>query len=262
VFNCGEKNKYEDLWSHHNYIVYVMKGRKIWHTANGSYDLKQGDCVFVRKGACIIEQFFDMEFCLFLFFVTDEFICEVLKGRTGSLNRAVDKYQPVINIESDKAIEIFFMSMMNLFNCSQEPDQPLLELKFRELILILMNNPSNSVLLSYFCSLLKQPQSIALQNVMEDNFCFNLKMEEFAKLCSRSLSAFKRDFMQLYKTSPGKWLMEKRLNYARHLLTVRGKSVSEAAFESGFQSGSHFSRAFRQRFGHSPSVVKQETLLS
>jgi AraC-like DNA-binding protein len=73
---------------------------------------------------------------------------------------------------------------------------------------------------------------------MDDNFCFNLKMEEFAKITARSLSAFKRDFMRVYGTTPGKWLMEKRLNNAFHLLTNMGKTVSEVCFESGFESTS------------------------
>jgi AraC-like DNA-binding protein len=81
-------------------------------------------------------------------------------------------------------------------------------------------------------------------------------MDEFAKITSRSLSAFKRDFERVYKTTPGKWLMEKRLNHAMHLLTNIGKTVSEAAFESGFESPSHFSRSFRQRFGYSPVSVR------
>jgi AraC-like DNA-binding protein len=50
--------------------------------------------------------------------------------------------------------------------------------------------------------------------------------------------------------------MEKRLNNAFHLLTNMGKTVSEAAFESGFESTSHFSRSFRQRFGNSPTTIR------
>ena len=92
---------------------------------------------------------------------------------------------------------------------------------------------------------------------MEDNFCFNLKLEEFARLSTRSLSAFKRDFLRIYSSSAGKWLMERRLNHARHLLTNLGKTVAEAAFESGFENSSHFSRAFRQRFGISPVSIRK-----
>ena len=93
--------------------------------------------------------------------------------------------------------------------------------------------------------------------VMDDNYCFNLALDAFAKLSNRSLSAFKRDFEKIYGMPPGKWLMGKRLNHALHLLTNMGKTVSEAAFESGFESPAHFSRSFRQRFGASPVDVKK-----
>src|ERR1700754_2032150 len=73
LYNCPLKSKFQDVWSHHNYIVYVVEGRKVWHTAQGSYELQPGDCVFVRKGASILEQFFDGAFCLVMFFLPDEF---------------------------------------------------------------------------------------------------------------------------------------------------------------------------------------------
>ena len=137
----------------------------------------------------------------------------------------------------------------------------LINLKFRELILTVADNPANEEILSYFCSLLNTPRSVSLQQVMEDNFCFNLKLEEFARLSSRSLSAFKRDFIKIYKTSPGKWLLEKRLNHAFHLITNRDKSISDTAFETGFESAAHFSRAFRERFGRSPASLRHATAL-
>jgi AraC-like DNA-binding protein len=104
----------------------------------------------------------------------------------------------------------------------------LLELKFKELILTIADNPGNRELLSYFCSLLSQPQTALLQRVMEDNFCYNLKLENYAKLSNRSLSAFKRDFEKLFGATPGKWLLEKRLQYSLQLLMNRGRRVSEA----------------------------------
>jgi len=159
-------------------------------------------------------------------------------------------------------VHAFFQSMLPYFNDERQHDQSLLELKFRELILIVADNPANNELLSYFCSLLKEPQHVSLQRVMEENFSFNLKMEEFAKLSSKSLSAFKRDFIKIFDTSPGKWLLEKRLNHSFHLLSNLGKTVSEASFESGFESPSHFSRAFRQRFGTSPTSLKQQAVLN
>lgn len=236
-----------------------MEGRKIWHTAQGSYDLRKDSCVLVRKGASIVEQFFDSRFCLIVFFLTDEFICDVLKSKKAPIRKYGEKFQPVIPIDNSPAVQAFFHSMMPHFAASHGTDPSLLELKFRELILTIADNPRNEILLTYFCSLLHEPQSVSLQRVMEDNYCFNLKLEEFARLANRSLSAFKRDFQKTFHATPGKWLMEKRLAHAMHLLTNLKKTVSEASFESGFENPSHFSRAFRRHFGESPARIKQRS---
>jgi AraC-like DNA-binding protein len=260
IYNCRLNNKFEEIWSHHNYIIYVVEGRKIWHTLHGSYDLQPGSCVFVRKGAAIVEQFFDTEFCFALFFVPDEFICEVLKGKSRPIQKSVKPYQAIIPIDNNPANQIYFQSMMAYFNNSLDPDQSLLELKFKELILTIADNPANGELRSFFASLLLSPQSVSLSRVMEDNFYFNLELKEFAKLSARSLSAFKRDFKKQFRTTPGKWLLERRLQYAFHLLANVGRTVSEAAFESGFEDPSHFSRSFKKLYGLSPMAMKPQMI--
>lgn len=257
VFTCPLTNKLQDIWSEYNYVMYVLEGRKIWHTPNGSYDLKQGDSVFVRKGACIVEQFIESDSCFMIFFFPDEFICDSLERRTVVPLKPSARIAPVMPVINSSAAEAFFLSMMPYFRESYQPDPTLLELKFRELILLIAENPANEELLSWLCSLKHEPMAV-LQRVMEDNFCFNLKLEDYAKLCARSLSAFKRDFLDIYQTTPGKWLLERRLTHARHLLANKAMPVADAAFESGFESPSHFSRAFKQKFGHTPANAVME----
>ncbi len=257
-YNCPLENKFQDIWSQLNYIAYVVEGRKVWHTAHGSYDLQEGSCIFVRKGATIVEQFFDSVFCIVLFFVSDEFICEVLKSKTVPLRRSDKKFQTMMPVHRNEMLDGFFYSMMPHFGSANAPDRAILELKFRELILNIADDPVNTELHAFFATLLNNPQTVSLQKIMEDNYCFNLKLEEYAVLTNRSLSAFKRDFQKQFNTTPGKWLMEKRLNHAMHLLTNADTSVNEAAFESGFENPSHFSRSFRQHFGISPGMVRQK----
>ena len=256
LYNCPIEKKFEDAWSQHNYIVYVIEGRKIWHTPHASFDLRSGSCVFVRKGACIVEQFFDTAFCLVMFFLPDYFIREVLHIKQTPIYAQDRHFDPIMTIETDASVHAFFHSMMPHFDAGREPDQSLIELKFRELILTLAGNPRNTALIAYFSALLQEPQAVSLQRVMEENFCYNLKLEQFAQLTNRSLSAFKRDFEKLFGTTPGKWLTEKRLQYAMHMLHTMDKTVSEAAFESGFENPSHFSRIFKERFGIAPAAVK------
>lgn len=259
IYDCPLENKFQDLWSKYNYIVHVVSGRKIWHTGQGEFDLKEGSCVLIRKGAYVVEQFFDTNFCLIVFFVPDKFIFDVLSKKSIPLYKSQLEYNPVINISSNAPLQSCFNSMLTYFNEKQQPDSAILELKFAELILTLADNPHNEELIAYFNSILKEPQVISLQQIMEENFSYNLKLEEYAELCARSLSSFKRDFQAVYKTTPAKWLLEKRLLHARHLISNLNKTVAEAAFESGFENASHFSRNFSQRFGFSPSVLKQKS---
>lgn len=263
VFNCPlearlMKSKFADLWTQYNYLFYVIDGRKIWHTAEKSYDIGKETCVFVRKGAWIFENFIHDGFCVVLFFIPDEFICNTLKTKSKLLPEKMTKFEPVIILERNDTLTAFFHSISSYFNETHEPDRSLLELKFKELILTIADNPQNAELLSYFCSLLHEPQHVVLQRVMDENYCFNLKLEQYAQLCNRSLSTFKRDFQKIYNQAPGQWLLEQRLQHSMRLLRDNHKTISEVTFESGFENISHFSRSFKKRFGTTPSGFRLE----
>ena len=261
AFNCPMetrlmKTRFADLWTEYNYLFYVIDGHKTWHTAKGHYHIQKDSCVFVRKGGFILEQFIDTGFCVMLFFIPDDFICDTLHSKSKPLVEYEQQFEPVMLLDSSETLKGFFLSMSSYFAETQEPDPSLLELKFKELVLNIADNTVNEGLLSYFCSLLREPQTLLLRRVMDDNFCYNLKLEVYAELSNRSLSTFKRDFEKLFHCTPGKWLLEKRLHHGQHLMSNQHKTVSEAAFESGFESPSHFSRAFKNRFGKGPTAMK------
>jgi transcriptional regulator GlxA family with amidase domain len=91
---------------------------------------------------------------------------------------------------------------------------------------------------------------------MEANFRYNLELKDFARLCHRSLSSFKRAFQTHYGIPPGKWLLKRRLEHAATLLRTTGMSVTQIVFECGFEDPSHFCHAFKEKFGRPPSVYR------
>ena len=91
---------------------------------------------------------------------------------------------------------------------------------------------------------------------MELNFFSNLTLNEFARMCARSLSTFKREFTQAYNSPPGKWLMEKRLEYSHYLLETTDQSVEDICLESGFENQTHFTRVFKKKYGLSPGKLR------
>ncbi len=91
-----------------------------------------------------------------------------------------------------------------------------------------------------------------LENTMLNNFQYNLRLEEFARLSCRSLSTFKRDFYEVFNTTPSRWLKKKRLEYARMLLQKGDLNINQVCFECGFKNSSHFIQSFKERYKMTP----------
>lgn len=246
-------------YAEHNYLWYILTGKKILHAGNRSWLLQGGSAVFVKKGACIYEQIFDEVFCVITFFVPDSYIRSFVQQNATLINNNADEgmANQVMPVRVDPVMEAFYNSVIPYFETGTQPNEDLLELKFRELLLNLVSNKSNEELIRYFQSL-GNSSSANLQQIMEDNCLYNLQLEDFARLCCRSLSSFKRDFQAAYDMTPHRWLMQKRLTHARQLLRNSDKAVSDIAFECGFENNSHFSRLFKERYNISPLQYRKQ----
>ena len=104
---------------------------------------------------------------------------------------------------------------------------------------------------------LAQPVGQRLHQVVEAHWQNNLGLGELAFLCGMSLSTFKRAFRAHYGMAPGKWLQERRLKHAGHLLVAERRRASEVFELVGYANHSVFSQSFKKHFGVSPREYQQ-----
>lgn len=259
-YKCVADESLVKVWSKHNYFLYVLRGKKMWQSTTAKYCVQAGEAIFVKKGANVIHQFFEEGFCSLMIFVPDQFITDVIKHSCISPPPvATEKSDTIIRLNLDNVLSAYFASVLSYFSKTEKPPGNLLEIKFKELILDLMSSPANVELCGYFKSLCENSKT-SLREVMESNFIYNMKLEEFAYLSGRSLTSFKKDFQETFHCTPGKWLLKRRLEHAKYLLQVTDKNVNELAFESGFENASHFIRVFRQAYSNSPLQYKKTFL--
>jgi AraC family transcriptional regulator, exoenzyme S synthesis regulatory protein ExsA len=251
----------QDVWSQCNYLLYAVTGNKGFHTPERSWTLWEGTAIFVKKGACIIERFSEDTLCLMAFFVPDSYLRSFLGSNPTLLRKdlPVGPTDIVIPVEVDTVMKGYYQSVLPYFTSGVRPPEDLLELKFRELLLNILSNPANNVLSGYLQTLLS-PHADDLRQMIEANCYYNLTLEDYAKLCNRSLSSFKRDFDKIYKSPPSQWLLNKRLVRARELLFSTAKSINDICFECGFENSTHFSRVFKKRFGMSPHEYRKQSM--
>lgn len=258
-YTCPIDAEEVGIFSKNDYLVYVLSGNKTYKTVNGEWTLAPGQTLYLKKGAEIIHQYFDDAYCMLGFFLSDELIRETyeeVRSQIPLRQTSASQEFTATPVQASGFLEGFFHSMLNYFRGKDRPPDHILVLKLKELLVTLMN--SDPVLTAYFNSLTDTGRP-SLQQIMEKNFCFNLRLEDYAELTHRSLSTFKRDFQQTFNESPGKWLLKRRVHHAANLIANSDLSLTQVAFESGFEDLSHFSRAFKKIMENSPSEYKKST---
>src|SRR6218665_3705837 len=259
-YDCPQQAVMQDLFSETNYIAYVISGKRVFHLPGEQHIMTEGKCIFAKKGGWIAEKDAGQGWCVLVFFIPDEYLKKFSNEYRPHLPFGLpDGSAPtqMIPLDVNEITRSFFYAMIPYFNQLTPPPESLLELKFRELLFNLLINRKNGLLLSWIGQL-ADADKITLPAVMEANYTYNLSINAFAKIAGRSIATFNREFNALYKTTPGKWLMQKRLDYASLLLHTTTKPVREIVFESGFENNTHFSRVFKEKFKISPSQYRQQ----
>jgi len=81
-----------------------------------------------------------------------------------------------------------------------------------------------------------------------------IRLEQLARLCHLSPTQFQRHFKARTNMTPYAWLTRLRIEQAMKLLKA-GLSGTEVAMQVGFYDQSHFTKAFKNCYGISPSAV-------
>jgi AraC-like DNA-binding protein len=158
---------------------------------------------------------------------------------------------PIFDLSEDVFIKGYFDSLVPYFNTDVPLNAHLAGLKTNEAIELVLRHKKLANLLLDFAA----PYKIDLEAFMSQNYTYNIPMSKFALLTGRSLATFKRDFKKIFHSSPEKWLVQKRLE-AAHFLIAQKKQPPSAVFQDvGFENFSHFSTAFKRRFGYNASAL-------
>ncbi|OQP51924.1 helix-turn-helix domain-containing protein [Niastella populi] len=255
VYSCyyevsrgGEQFIQDHVFSYH------ISGTLVVNDGNKEHVFKEGDFRFVKRNQ--LAKFLKQpppggEFRT-LSVILDQ---ETLKSLSIEHGYTADKTHTSPNfvvLKPDPLYKSFMDSILPYGNLSPDANKALLSLKVKEAVLLLLRNePSLKEILFDFTV----PGKIDLEAFMLQHYQFNVGLNRFAYLTGRSLATFKRDFEKTFHTSPGNWLLQKRLEEAYYLIKQKGNKPSDVYLEVGFEDLSHFSYAFKNAYGISPSKI-------
>ncbi len=239
----------------HHAIIYVRTGSLMVEQGGNITEVKAGNYVFVKRNCTAkITKLSDGDTPYRGINLTLH--RPQLKEYFGRLNkeRVPKDIKPISEAATilPKTIEMdsLFASFVAYVDNNHELSEELLKMRVTEAIMALLSiSPEFYPTLFDF----NETWKIDIMDFMEENFTEDLTMEEFASYTGRSLATFKRDFAKISDVTPQKWLIERRLKKAQEMLSTGKATSADVYYLVGFKNRSHFSVAFKKRFGISPS---------
>ena len=111
-----------------------------------------------------------------------------------------------------------------------------------------------SILYPKEAAFLKKINAVIVANLENEFFDSSVLSREM----NMSRTQLFRRLKPLIQQPPAKYIKGIRLQKAKELLETTDITVGDAAFKTGFQTQSHFTKAFMESFGFRPSAIKRK----
>src|SRR5688572_9663430 len=111
-----------------------------------------------------------------------------------------------------------------------------------------------SILYPKEAAFLQKINAVIIANIENELFYGSVLSREM----NMSRAGLFRRLKPLIQQPPAKYIRTIRLQKAKEWLETTDISVGEAAFKTGFQTQSHFSKAFSEMFGFLPSAIRRK----
>ncbi|MFT3795206.1 helix-turn-helix domain-containing protein [Flavobacterium sp.] len=241
-----------DIMFEHHMLVWFLSGQTKIVQADATYLFKKGDIFLIPRNqlATIINYPENGEpHQTVVMHLTSARLRDFYAKVTTASNPV--GVQKIYRYSNHPLLESFLSSVVPYFDLQSLPEN-IASLKITEAISILRSiDPGIDNVLANF----EEPGKVDLARFMDQHFMFNLPLEKFSYLTGRSLTTFKRDFNKIFRTTPQRWLTQKRLELAHYQFVEKNKKPIDVCYEVGFENLSHFSFAFKKHFGYSPTQL-------
>lgn len=246
-----------DVFFEENAVIYVLEGDKLFSSSNSEVRVQKGDVLFVKRGYYLMSESINEAYKSLVFFI-DEKILKEFVSQNLELFENTTSIDPnsswLLTLKSNEAFGKYIESILPYFKSKTKYLNQFLKLKVQELLLHLLefdpNNQLKNLLFSIYTG-----QKADLEFILNTFYLKPLNLDELAKLSGRSLSAFKREFHELFSQSPGQWIKDKKLEHAAFLIKNKMGNVEEVAETIGYESVSHFIKSYKEKYGHTPNKV-------
>lgn len=228
-YQAGKQNFYQ--------ILIVVEGKGILQYRNETYELKRGCAFFTAEG--VPSKYIN----------TGGLITAFLTAKGDGFSQMLNHFE---------CNDFLFYESVNVEKALSDIDKIIHEYYEykRESIL-------SALTYSFFTEFFEQQQENSFAPLdktalyIEKNFTKKLTLSELAEINESSVSKLCHDFKSKYGCTVFQQILNLRLTYAHNLLITNSNTkTKDAAIACGFDDISYFCRAYKNKFGTSPSKAE------
>jgi len=267
--NISHDNDLTEVEHHHDFIeiVFITKGKGIQVISNNEYEVSEGD-IFILQGfqnhyfkdagkAEIINVMFDPV---------------KSAGLISNDIKMIDGYSALFILEPRYRSRMHFKNMLHLNRVDLAKSEYILNSMLHEIegkepgyelylknkleeIIIFLSRKYSQISIPKAKSLVRMGKAI---DFIENNYNFNIYIQQLAELCFMSVRNFQRVFKEATGLSPNDYLLEFRIQNASKLLTETEFTIYDVSERVGIADWFYFSKAFKKKFGVSPMQYRKQ----
>lgn len=96
-----------------------------------------------------------------------------------------------------------------------------------------------------------------LKNAITKKLCYKWCIADMTQVLGLGQTSLNLLLKRVTGLSPGQFLMDIRISEAKTMMKDKSKNLTSIAFDCGFSSSQHFSKAFRMKTGESPKKYRK-----
>lgn len=247
---------------HQNMINMIISGTKTVVYAENTTTIQAGELLILSKGNCLTSEVRpeNTAFTSILLYFSNAVLSDFLVKYKSVIadDRVKLSKTPFLTFTQDRFIKNYVESLDLMLKNPKTFSPELKQLKLEELLLYLLQNDPAKFLSLQVEAL--DDEDMKIRKAVESNLANQVTVEELAFICNCSVSTFKRKFTKIYNTSPQKWLLEKKMQFAASLLQQKDEKPGLVFKKVGYENHSSFSKSFKQYHNITPTEYQQKIL--
>ncbi len=251
-FSKAINRRYSESTQHYHphYEIYYMKeGNCRYFIDDRSYNVEAGDVILIPKGIIHRTNYTTDSHSRLLLNFTEEYLNESI------ISLFSEKRFIYRSREIARSIESLFNKIEQEYTNPDQYTEQMLKLHTAEMLFLIMRHPGSSEDSATTGNELID----GIVKYIKDNYMSDIKLSTVAKIKSVSPEHLSRTFKRCTGLGFNEYVTLLRLRRAEEMIRSESQmTISEIAYECGFNDGNYFSYKFKRLYGVSPIKIRSE----